>query len=327
MTQLRVRCAKDVRAERSARSLALLTLAVVASACDRSTPVATTDSLLQRDLTLAASEYAPASATASVGDTAIASAGRIEPNRTATPSPRTPPRAAPPVSAPRARPTVRTDAPVAAATAAAPQAAPVPAAVSPSAAPVQVPKTDEGTSAATSGSTHAGAAKTIGRGVSLTGRTNAAICSPANRPGDRLVANLATEVVSPDGARLPAGTPILVELAAPATDGEFVFRVKAVMVNGVLIPVEGLVAVDGETTKRRVSNGGNGTKVAGGAIVGAIIGGIFGGGKGAAIGAVGGATAGTIAAQGNSVTETCLPSGATLTVTLSAPLVLSQGTP
>ncbi len=39
------------------------------------------------------------------------------------------------------------------------------------------------------------------------------------------------------------------------------------------------------------------------------------------------ASAGTIAAARNSVTERCLPAGATLTVTLSSPLVLTQGVP
>ena len=175
--------------------------------------------------------------------------------------------------------------------------------------------------------TSAGTTKTIGRGVALVGKTNAAICSQANRPGDRLVAILSNEVVSPDGAVLAAGTPILVEMAAPANTGEFAFRVRAVMVNGKLVPAQGTVTVDGPTTQHRVSNGGAGTKIAGGAIVGAILGGIFGGGKGAAIGAAGGAAAGGVAAANSGTTETCLPPGTAITVTLSAPLVLSQGTP
>jgi hypothetical protein len=187
---------------------------------------------------------------------------------------------------------------------------------------VEITNPGSGAPATTTGTT-----KTIGRGVALVGKTNAAICSQANRPGDRLVAILANEVVSADGAKLPAGTPILVEMAAPATNGEFAFRVRAVMLNGVLVPVQGVVTVDGPTTRHRLPTEGAGTKIAGGAIVGAILGGIFGGGKGAAIGAAGGAAAGTVAAAGSGGTETCLPPGTALTVTLSAPLVLSQGTP
>ncbi len=318
MTHMRERNASALRARWAAPSLALLALAVL-WACDRSEPVATTDSLLRRDLTLASSEYAPGPTT-SIGDTAVTTPGRVLPDAAADR-----PRSAPPAPRPApAKPAVKPPVEPAVAVEETP-VSPTPVIPAP-AAPVETTKTDEGT-----GSTAAGPAptstRTLARGVALTGQTNAAICSPSNRPGDRLVAMLANDVVSPDGGRLAAGTPILVELAAPATTGEFVFRVKAIMVNGLLVPIEGVVTVDGPTTNRRVPNGGNGTKIAGGAIVGAILGGIFGGGKGAAIGAAGGAAAGTVAAAGNSSTETCLPTGTALTVTLTAPLVISSGTP
>lgn len=168
----------------------------------------------------------------------------------------------------------------------------------------------------------------MGVGTVLVGRTNSGICSLANRPGDRIVATLGREIVSPDGARLPAGTPILVEMATPSMPGDFSFRVKAVQVNGELIPIDGTVVASGETTSRRVSKGGDQGKVVTGAIAGAILGRILGGGtKGAVIGAASGAAAGTVAAARNSETERCLPEGATLTVTLSAPLVLAPGVP
>ena len=306
---------------RTARAVAVM--AVLASACDRSTPVATTDSVLQRDLTLASSEFAPGAS--AMGDTAVATSGRVVPNAPAGVTPRT----TAPVRPRAPKKTRVTPAPTAAVPKTvepAPDPKPVPVAPAPT-APVETPKTDMGVGITPTGATTAGASKSIGRGVALVGKTNAAICSMQNRPGDRLVAVLAEDVVSTDGARLPAGTPILVELAAPANDGSFVFRVKAVMLNGKLVPIDGTVTVDGPTTKNRVSNGGAGTKIAGGAIVGAILGGIFGGGKGAAIGAAGGAVAGTAAAAGSSVTETCLPPGTALTVTLTAPLVLPPGTP
>ena len=304
----------------------LAALAILASGCDRTEPVATTDSLLRRDLTLASSEFAPAGSL--TGDTAVANPGRVLPTNPSSAPANAPRASAPRASAPpRPRPArpapVRNPEPVINATPLPTRPARTPTAPT---APIET-VTVVMNPPAGSGSSSAGTAKTIGRGVALVGKTNAAICSQANRPGDRLVAILANEVVSPDGAQLAAGTPILVEMAAPATNGDFVFRVRAVMVNGKLVPVEGTVAVDGPTTKHRVSNGDAGTKIAGGAIVGAILGGIFGGGKGAAIGAAGGAAAGTVAAANSGVTETCLPPGTALTVTLSAPLVLPQGTP
>lgn len=142
------------------------------------------------------------------------------------------------------------------------------------------------------------------------------------------MATLSADAVASDGTRLAAGTPILIEMAPAASPGDFAFLVKSVHVDGVLVPVEGTVSVEGATTERRVSKGGDKGKVVGGAIAGAILGRVLGGGtRGTVIGAAGGAAAGTVAAARNSVTEKCLPAGATLTVTLSAPLVLSPGAP
>jgi hypothetical protein len=170
--------------------------------------------------------------------------------------------------------------------------------------------------------------RSLGSGTALVGRTDAEICSIANRPGDRFVATLVDDVSGPDGGRIPAGTPVLVEMAQPAPGQDFAFRVKAVQVNGTLIPIEGSVRVEGTPTERRVSKGGEKEKVVTGAVVGAILGRVLGGGtKGTVIGAAGGAAAGTIAAARSGMTERCLPAGATLTVTLTSPLVLTQGVP
>ena len=302
------------------------------TACDRSNRVASTDSLLMRDLTLAGSSAAPAT-TPSLGDTATtipAARAPLPPplsvstkKATSAPSPQTTP------SRVAARPTQQvapTSAPSPVVAEPAPQTAP---------APVLTPATtvdrvgagagtqSDGADGAAAGTTSRGA---IGVGSTLSGKTGSQICSLANRPGDRLVANLAAEMIASDGSRLAAGTPILIEMAAPATPGDFAFRVKAVQVDGVLIPVQGTVVIEGVTSERRVSKGGDQGKVITGAIAGAILGRVLGGGtKGAVIGAAGGAAAGTAAAARNSVTERCLPAGATVTVTLSAPLVLSPG--
>ncbi|MBC8087455.1 MAG: hypothetical protein H7Z40_09315 [Phycisphaerae bacterium] len=130
-------------------------------------------------------------------------------------------------------------------------------------------------------------------------------------------------VTGPDGASLPAGTPIVVEMAAAEPPADFAFRVKGVQVDGKFIPAEGRVTSDGATTDRRVSKGGDKGKVATGAIIGAILGRVLGGStKGTVIGAAGGAAAGSVMAARNSTVEHCLPAGATITVTLDSPLVL-----
>ena len=182
----------------------------------------------------------------------------------------------------------------------------------------------------TAPATAPGPTRGLASGTSLSGKTNAAICSLANRPGDRIVAELAEPVNGPDGATLPAGTPILVEMAPSAADGSFVFRVRSVQIHGELVPVQGSVRVgdDVAIAERKVSKGGDRGKVMTGAIIGAIAGRVLGGGtRGTVIGAAGGAAAGTIAAARNTQTERCLPAGATLFVTLSAPLIFPSGTP
>jgi hypothetical protein len=138
------------------------------------------------------------------------------------------------------------------------------------------------------------------------------------------VAELAVPVNGPDGASLPVGTPILVELAPPDADGRFAFRVRSVQVNGELVPVQGTVRVgdDVAVTERQVAKGGDKGKVITGAIIGAIAGRVLGGDtRGTVVGAAAGVAAGTIAAARNSQTERCLPAGATLSITLSAPIV------
>jgi hypothetical protein len=290
------------------RSLTLLlSLAVVAGCSDtRSDSRASVDSLLSRDLTLASTARPD---NISLGDTAAATPAAPE---VVAP--------APAVVRPAVKPPVtpaRTPAP---ATVERPARATISAVDSNAAAADAPPARAAGPLSAR---------RTLGTGTVLAGRTTQEICSLANRPGDRFVATLNADVTGPDGGRLAAGTPILVELSAPSTpDGPFVFVLKAVQVDGELVPVQGSVAWEGTTTERRVAKGGDQGKVVGGAVAGAILGRVLGGGtKGTVIGAAGGAAAGTIAASRNATVERCLPSGSTLTVTLSSPLVLASGAP
>lgn len=162
----------------------------------------------------------------------------------------------------------------------------------------------------------------------LAGATSAQICSLANRPGDRFVVSLARTVTGSNGAVLEAGTPVLIELATAGPDG-FTFRFRGVQVQGEFVPAEGAVTVsDAAMTDRSVSGGNDKGKVITGAVAGAILGRILGGGaKGTVIGAAGGAAAGTVAAQRSRVNERCLAAGATISVSLSAPLVLPMSTP
>ena len=275
----------------------------VAGCSDRKAESASIDSLLARDLTLAAGDAPPRPMPAEIGDTAISTPSAPRPAARAT---------VPPAIRPSSRPS-RSPRPSRQAVSPAPTPAPV----------AEAPAT-AGPAASSAAAPAPGPSRGLASGTSLSGRTNAAICSLANRPGDRIVAELAEPVNGPDGATLPVGTPILVEMAPSTADGSFVFRVRSVQVNGELVPVQGTVRVgdDVAVTERQVSKGGDKGKVITGAIIGAIAGRVLGGGtRGTVIGAAGGAAAGTIAAARNSQTERCLPAGATLSITLSAPLI------
>jgi hypothetical protein len=291
------------------------------AACGGDQHAAATDSALSRDLTLAAEATPPV--LPQLGDTAATTAAA-----TAPPAPSTVPSTAASTATgvaptpPRA-PTPRPVPPTPAAA-----QAPPPAAEPTRAASEVVAGTGGAAAGGPEGAAPGPARRAIASGTVLAAATRAAICTQANRPGDRLVATLAADVVGEGGARLPAGTPMLVELATPPAGADFAFRPIAVQVDGRLIPVEGTVAAEGTLSERRVAQGDDKGKVIGGAIAGAILGRVLGGGaKGAVIGAAGGAAAGTIAANRSATSERCLAAGATVTLTLSAPLVLPPGTP
>jgi hypothetical protein len=270
---------------------------------DRDPRTTVIDSVLSRDLTLAAND-APARPLPATGDTAIGNTAVATTSATTSAAAQT-------TTRPSAPPAVRPPRPSRAPAIAPASAPPAPAAVAVAPAPTPGPAPAP--------------ARSLAAGTALPGKTNAALCSLANRPGDRLVATLSAPVTGPDGATLAAGTPILVEMAPPTPDGRFAFRLRSVQVNGELVPVEGTVRVSNEAavSERQVSKGGDQGKIVTGAILGAIAGRVLGGdARGTIIGAAGGAAAGTIASARNTQTERCLPAGATLTITLSAPLVV-----
>lgn len=289
------------------------TLALAACRESGANRTATMDSALSRDLTLAAS----ATPDVAIGDTAMASTAAPAPTP-ASPSVRK----SPGIKAPSTRQIKSTSsknspksAPSqtgasASAAASAPAPAPLPApAPTPAEAPAPAPR-----------------ARALAAGTALTGTTNSPICSLTQRPGDRFVVTLGNSVTGPDGAVLPQGSPVLVELArVDSAAGEFAFRLKGVQVQGDFIPADGTVRVsEAAVTERKVSKGGSDQgKVVTGAIIGGILGRVIGGGaRGAVIGAAGGAAAGTVAAARNTSIERCMAAGATLTATLGAPLTL-----
>lgn len=303
--------------------IAPIAAALLLGGCDRSSlRVSTADSLLSRDLTLAAATSS-ATPTPLLGDTASATNRPV-----ALPKPPAP-QIAPPLP-PTATATARTTAP---SPAAAPSASPpiIPTGTLAIGTPVPYGVNYDAAAgkavAASTGSSDASGTRELPFGTVITGRTNGQICARANRPGDRLVITTTSDSFGPDGARLPAGSQIVVEMTAPEAGSEFAFRAKSVQVDSSLLPIYGTVRVDSPTqTRRTVEKEGTEKKsTLGTAMKGAILGGLLGGRKGAIIGAAGAVAAGAVVDRRNSVSEHCLPSGISLSVILSAPLVLGQG--
>lgn len=307
--------------------------ALLFAGCDRAQSRASTaDSLLSRDLTLATAPVT-GSAPVPLGDTASNRDTPLVPPSSLASTPiasAAPPRPSPPPSQTQSPTTV---APVASSVTKAADPAPLPTGVLPMGTPIppgvnyDAARASLGAGGASVASSGGLGARELAFGSVITGRSNGAICALANRPGDRLVIVTTADAFGSNGARLPAGSQIVVEMTQPEAGSQFSFRALSVQVDSAMLPVYGTVRVEGTPTERKVATEDNKGSVLGDAMKGAILGRILGGNKGAIIGAAGGVAVGTAAARRNRVSERCLPSGMALSVVLSAPLVLGAGAP
>jgi hypothetical protein len=161
--------------------------------------------------------------------------------------------------------------------------------------------------------------------------TKSPICT-TNLPGDKITATLIAPVRGENGAYLPEGTTVVLEVAS-VTPGDkpesaqISLRVRSILLNDEPISMEGDVAVLSELERRQVPRDKNADrkKVVGGAIAGAILGQIIGKDtKSTVIGAAAGAAAGTAAAAASRQYDACLPAGGSLRVTTSQPITLGD---
>jgi hypothetical protein len=281
--------------------LAFIPLMLVAAACSgRDAKSAADSAALARDLELAT--QAPAYPV--FRDSAIAAAP--EPKPAAPPPTRRPRATAPatkttPVSVPRPRPS----APV----------QPVERAEAPAPAPEAPASRFRGFNA----------------GTSFAVATKAAVCT-TNLPGDKIVATLNEPVVGENGAMLPAGTTVVLEVAS-VTPGDtpqaaqISLRVRSIEINSEPVTAEAGVAILSELERREVprDKGSDKKKVVGGAVAGAIIGQIMGKDtRSTVIGAAAGAAAGTAAAMAGRKYDACLPAGSSVRVTTSQQIVVGD---
>ena len=236
-------------------SLRFLSAAVVAlAACSReSAKNPASDSALARDLALAGQQT---QAAPTFQDTSVAPAPEPERIKTKpakverepTPTART---RQPITPAPRPQQETPTQAPP-------PQPAPVQTAPVP--APISIP-----------GPVVAKAEIGAGTGAGLT--SGSKVCSGTNMPGDKMVATLNEAVTGTNGALIPAGSAVVLEVASvPPADSpenaQVAFRVRSIVVNDKTYTVDATVTPTGQLEKTKVTDpnaGTDKTKVVGGA--------------------------------------------------------------
>lgn len=283
---------------------------VILAACGdkRANERAAADSALARDLTLASAPTVQPT----FQDTAIAPAPAAAKQRTEEP----------PVPAPVHRrtapkPRIETPRPVVQHTL---PPAPAPQPVVEAAAPAPAPA-----------ATPAPARGEIGAGTGLSLTSGSKVCTGSAMPGDKIVATLNNAVTGSNGAVIPAGSNVVLEVASASAGQngaapQITFRVRSIVVNDQTYSVSGDVTTLDTLQRTKVAGGdpnADKKRVIGGAIAGAILGQMIGHNtRGTVIGAAAGAAAGAAISHSSDKWEGCLPAGAALRVTLTDPVIM-----
>jgi hypothetical protein len=159
---------------------------------------------------------------------------------------------------------------------------------------------------------------------------NGRVCVASTLAGDKFSATVTTPTVGTNGATIPAGATVVLEVASvdradPIDASHIEFRVRQIDVNGEPVSASGDVATLGSMQQVQSSSGNDRNKVIGGAIAGAVLGRILGKStKATVIGGAAGAAAGTVAAKRSQTTDACLPEGSALRLTLSRDIVVRR---
>ena len=168
----------------------------------------------------------------------------------------------------------------------------------------------------------------IGSGTGVVMTSRGRVCTDSSRPGDKIVATVDQAVSGSNGALIPAGSKVVLEVAAvtPGDQAQILFRARSVIVNDSSYSIAGTVTPSTPLERVKVQNSdpnADKKKVIGGAIAGAILGQIIGHNtRGTVIGAATGAAAGAVAAKATEKYESCLPAGASLHMTLAQALAM-----
>ncbi|HEV2181952.1 MAG TPA: glycine zipper 2TM domain-containing protein [Gemmatimonadaceae bacterium] len=186
--------------------------------------------------------------------------------------------------------------------------------------------TASGNSVATTPAGSAVALGTIPSGTTINMTSNDKVCTNTNKPGDKFSASVSDAVVGSNGATIPAGSNVAMQVADLQRSGnatksiQMTFSVLSVAIGSTTYPLNAQIDHVDVDKVRNASVGSDAAKVAGGAVIGAIIGQVIGHNtKGTVIGAATGAAAGTAVAMGTAAYEGCVPQGGKITIHLTDP--------
>ena len=287
--------------------IAFVAALALAGACRDKPRSTAADSSLATDLALAQS----AAPTQTVFNDAPVSATQKQP----LPEPKT-------NRPPAPRPSPRREAPP----------APVPVARSPRQAPPERVATAPSPTPAPVASAPANAAGVIGAGSRIGMTTNGKVCANSLLVGDKVSATVSSGVTGSNGASIPPGATVVLEVASidkadPIEQSRIAFRVRSVDVNGEARPTSGDVSSSGTLQRIGESGTSDRNKVIGGAVAGAVLGKIFGHStKATVIGGAAGAAAGAAAASRSGAADACLPAGSSLSLTINRDIIATRST-
>lgn len=158
------------------------------------------------------------------------------------------------------------------------------------------------------------------------------VCTNTNKVGDRFTATVDQNVVGTNGAIIPAGSRVVVELTelhrSENTRDQIVmgFRIVSITAGNRTYYPEAEVTTAAIERVRASSQGNDAKKVVGGAVAGAIIGQVIGKDRrGTLIGAAAGAAAGAGAAAATADYDGCVNTGAAISVRLTSNLMVAAG--
>jgi hypothetical protein len=171
---------------------------------------------------------------------------------------------------------------------------------------------------------------TIPGGTTLALSSTEKVCTNTNKVGDRFTATVNEAVAGSNGATIPAGSRVTIEVTSlhrseNANDRIVMgFRVVSVTVEGKTYYPDAEVVTASVDRVRSSTSSDAAKKVAAGAVVGAVLGQVIGRDrKGTLIGAAAGAAAGGAAAAATADHDGCVNSGAAITIRTTQPLTIT----